>query len=86
MLNRKTLKRHADLLDRMAGQVGLDLEEEVYRGRMQFDEIADAVLRCTGCSNPDHCAGWLDTAEAREDPPGYCRNASLFRSLKPDAP
>lgn len=75
------LKRHAALFDRMATALGIDLEEEAMRGRLAFDEIADAVLRCTGCSDPGHCHGALATGEARTEAPGYCRNRALMSRL-----
>lgn len=78
------LKRHATLVDRMAGTLGLDLEEIALRGEVSVDEIGDAVLACTGCTRPDACDHWLDTHEAGADhPPGYCRNADLFARLTP---
>lgn len=84
MLNRSILKRHAALMDRMATAVGVDLEESVMRGDLRPSELSDGVLRCGGCSNPDHCESWLDkrTGQAT-DTPGYCRNGDLFRMLKP---
>lgn len=84
MQSEKTLKDHADLVDRMATTLGIDLEEAILRGQMPSLDLADAVLRCTGCSNPGHCRSWLaqqdGTAKAA---PGYCRNAELFDELTP---
>ncbi|MFP4405668.1 DUF6455 family protein [Rhodosalinus sp.] len=78
------LKHHAALVDRMAGRLGLDLEEVALRGKLSVDEIGDAVLTCTGCSRPGDCARWLDAQdEAAAHPPGYCRNAELFARLTP---
>ncbi len=88
------IKKHAQLFDRMGKAVGLDLEEEAVSGRLQFEEIAEAVLRCSRCSAPQTCQKWLakieapgkvdDTAEPAakaEHPPEYCRNADLFSYL-----
>ena len=75
------LNRHAGLFDRMAGALGIDLEEEALRGRLAFDEIADAVLRCAGCPSPDHCEHGLDAATPRDRTPGYCRNRALMERL-----
>ncbi len=47
--SRGDLKTHAALFDRMAETVGLDLQEEAISGRLRFDEISEAVLRCTRC-------------------------------------
>ncbi len=60
MQHPRTLKRHAALVDGMATARGIDLEETLMRGEISVDEISDAVLRCTACSNPEHCAGWLE--------------------------
>ncbi len=86
MQSKPVLKHHADLVDKMAETLGIDLEEAVLRGNMEFDEVSDAVLRCTGCSNPDHCAGWLaaHSSDQQDAAPGYCRNLDLFNRLKPE--
>lgn len=76
------LKRHAALVDRMAGALGLDLEEQALRGRLSIDELTDAVLRCTGCSDPAYCSGWLERTAKAVAPPGYCRNRELFAGLR----
>jgi len=77
-----TLKRHAALLDRMAGTLGIDLEESAMRGDLPPADIADAVLKCVSCADPAHCAQWLDTqADHANTTPGYCRNAELFQKL-----
>lgn len=77
------LKRHAALVDDMATAHGLDLEEQMMRGRLRFSELEDAVLRCTGCTHPDDCAHWLTTEATKgAATPGYCRNADLFTELK----
>lgn len=84
MQNRATLKRHANLVDRMATVQGLDLEERIMAGAMRPDEVSDAVLACTGCASADGCAHWLDRTESAERTPDYCRNAELFSRLKLD--
>lgn len=77
------LKRHASLLDRTASRLGLDLEEEALAGRLAFDEISEAVLRCASCACPDDCAQWLARADAVESaPPVYCRNRTLLERLQ----
>ncbi|WP_050930429.1 DUF6455 family protein [Aestuariivita boseongensis] len=86
MTTTKNLKTHAALVDQMAQAVGVDLEEAVLSGAAKFDELADAVLRCTGCSDPGHCAGWLAQEAERSAPPAYCRNLDLFKSLKAGEP
>ena len=76
------LKRHADLVDRMATARGLDLQEIALRGDLTPSDISDLVLSCTGCTQTDHCERWLNeqvgTVSAA---PHYCRNARLFSAL-----
>ncbi|MFP4274209.1 MAG: DUF6455 family protein [Paracoccaceae bacterium] len=83
MQSQKTFRRHAGLVDRMASTLGLDLEETALRGELPVDEIADAVLRCTACTDPGGCEHWLDTQGQgdADRPPAYCRNADLFTGL-----
>lgn len=84
MIETARLKHHVTLLDRMAGAVGVDLEEALLTaGGMSMDELSDAVLRCTECSNPGHCAGWLaERSEPAANTPGYCRNRDLLHRLQ----
>lgn len=84
MQSQQTLKRHAILVDRMAGHMGIDLEEAALRGRITISGIEDAVLRCTGCAQADACESALDTKSAPQGKtPSFCRNADLFDKLKP---
>lgn len=85
MQGKRTLKTHAALVDRMATAQGLDLEEQMMRGRFTTSELEDAVLRCTGCSAPDACAHWLETQGQAEAAPLYCRNAQVFAELRREA-
>ena len=85
MQSQETLKRHAALVDRMANALGVDLEEAVLRGDMPVDAVGDAVLRCTGCTNPQNCESWLPSSdEKRNAAPGYCRNNELWATLLPE--
>ncbi|MFD1342125.1 DUF6455 family protein [Litorisediminicola beolgyonensis] len=82
MVSRTVLKQHAYLVDRMAGALEIDLEEEAMRGSVSIGEIEDAVLACTGCACPGACAAWLDESDSpRAAPPDFCRNGSLFGRL-----
>lgn len=87
MPSHKTLRRHAALVDRMAGALGVDLEEAVMRGQLAPDALPDMVLRCTGCAKPDECEMLLANAaaapaqEAAQTPPYFCRNAWVFDDL-----
>ena len=83
MQNQNVLKHHAHLVDQMANTLGIALEEAAMRGRISIDEISDAVLRCTGCSNAAHCEGWLEERTQGSDrTPDYCRNSDLFAELQ----
>ena len=82
MQRQSVLKRHAGLVDKMADHVGVDLEEEVLRGRLTADELPEMVLRCTSCSNPDDCAKLLEFATGVAPAPSYCRNAHVFEKLR----
>lgn len=87
MLNTVTLKRHADLVDRMANALGLDLEEAIQSGQLRIDSLGEAVLSCTGCSNPEGCERWLEMQTGRaKDAPGICRNVQMFTDLKAGRP
>jgi hypothetical protein len=77
-----TIRRHARLFSEMADAQGVDLEEAVLRARIAPDEIAEGVLRCTGCTNPDTCEAALQAAERLEDIPSFCRNSELLEALK----
>lgn len=79
-----TLKRHAALVDRMANSLGVDLEQKIIEGQMQFDALGDMILACTGCANPDTCDHWLEQNRnvVVEAAPEYCRNGGLFALLK----
>lgn len=80
MHNQTTLAKHAALVDAMSDRLGIDLEEATLRGQIDFGEIADAVLRCTGCTGVEGCQNFLDHGIG-QDFPDYCRNAGLFREL-----
>ncbi|MEM9551985.1 MAG: DUF6455 family protein [Pseudomonadota bacterium] len=82
MQSRQVLKHHAELVDRMAQTVGVDLETAVMKGQLPPEEITDAVLRCTGCTNPEHCGQWLNETEHADAPLGYCRNAEMLKRLQ----
>ena len=87
MQNRERLRHHAGLLDRMAEARGVDLEEAVLEGRLRFDDIADAVLRCADCPNPGHCQRWLELQAGEGHPaadtPEYCRNREMLGAVQP---
>jgi len=83
MADTQTLRKHADLVDRMSQTLGLDLEESIMRGQLQIETLGDAVLSCSGCANPGACSRWLTAQEGvANDTPDYCRNGDVFDALK----
>lgn len=83
MQSQTTLKRHAALVDNMAQACGVDLEEQMLRGKLSMSDLEDAVLGCTACNSVEKCEHWLEAQTATAtDTPAYCRNATLFRALK----
>ncbi len=83
MRAQSTLKTHAALFDSMSQALGLDLEEEAIAGRLAFDEISEAVLRCSRCAHPLQCAARLaQPGEGLSEAPDYCRNRDLLSYLK----
>lgn len=83
MYDSKTIRRHANLFVTMAERQGVDLEEAVMRAEIQPDDVAEGVLRCTGCTNPDACEAALSLRKRLDNPPEYCRNSELLNALKP---
>ncbi len=76
------LKRHADLVDRMANARGIDLQEAALRGDVSLSDVSDLVLRCAGCTQTQTCERWLDEQVGSVSAtPHYCRNAREFSAL-----
>ncbi|HBT01463.1 DUF6455 family protein [Salipiger marinus] len=84
MPGREDLKRHARLVDDMATALGLDLQEQMLRGRLDMDGLEEAVFSCTACTRPGDCESWLaqHNGTPEQAPPDYCRNATLFSDLR----
>lgn len=83
MFGTRTLTRHAQLVNDMAGTVGADLPRALAEGRITGEGLREAVIRCTGCTEAEACGHWLDAHQGKaETAPGYCRNAALFERLK----
>lgn len=77
------IKRHAGLFDDMASHVGVDLQEAAIAGALSLDEMAEAVVRCTGCLQPARCALRLQSEDhVGSGAPIYCRNADLLKRLE----
>lgn len=83
----RTLHRHAALVSRMAETLGLDLTDALAHGVLTGEQWREAVLRCTGCDDPDACLSWMVArggAQAIAAAPQPCRNAALFDDLRRD--
>ncbi len=83
MQNDKTVKKHERLMTRMAGVLGVDLDEAELRGTLAPEDRGDMVLACTGCTDPEGCAKWLEANPSADAAPSYCRNADLLTDLRP---
>ncbi|MBW0156689.1 DUF6455 family protein [Sedimentimonas flavescens] len=86
-----TLNRHAALMNRMAEVMGVDLTDAMAKSVLSGTEWRDAVVRCTGCSDPEGCLHWLSQQDAPEDhdgaatagaAPGFCNNRLLMGRLR----
>lgn len=73
---------HAELVNRMAGTLGVDLAEEMLRGNLPPQALRATVLNCMGCRETGACATWLDAhGEGSDVTPGYCRNKERLQGL-----
>lgn len=88
MFGHRTLHRHAAMMNRMAEVQGLDLTAEMAAGALSGEDWRSAVVRCTGCSDPEGCLAWLGTHQPPEGeavpeaPPEYCMNRVLLAHLQ----
>ena len=83
MTTQQKNRKHADLVDRMANALGVDLEEKIIEGQLEISTLGDAVISCTNCSDPDGCEKWLAMRNGvAEQAPSMCRNAEVFEWLK----
>jgi hypothetical protein len=73
------IDHHEKLMSRMADRNGADLDLALQTGMVSPGELQDAVLTCTGCTEPEACEARLDSGETGL--PGYCRNADLITSI-----
>ena len=72
---------HARLVTRMADATGVDLVEQMQRGKLDSEDLRMMVHRCQGCTHPCDCEMRLD-AGGLTATPDYCRNTSEFAALK----
>ncbi len=74
---------HANLVDRMAETLGLDLRREVERAQITYQQVEGAVTRCMDCPDPEGCELWLEgRANGATHAPGICRNKALLENLR----
>ena len=74
---------HAKLFATMADTLGVDLTEKMQRGEVDSEDLRMMVHKCTGCTSPCDCVGWLaDNAEGAEVAPSYCRNGDELLTMK----
>ena len=81
MPGNKTRARHEALFDHMATACGADPDLAVLQGRLSPEALDDAVLSCTGCSEPDTCESLLAAGAIDGTPPSFCRNKSMLAAL-----
>lgn len=91
MFGRKTLNRHAALMNRMAQVLGIDLTEEMALRHLSGEDWREAVVRCANCDDPAACLHWLSEHAAPEEhpgepgadaAPGYCNNRDMMARLR----
>ena len=73
--------KHAKLVSNMADKVGVDLTEEMMRGKLESEDLRMMVHRCEGCTDPEACIHLLEHGAPSEFPPSYCRNADTFAAM-----
>ena len=67
--------RHARLVERMADTLGVDLAEELMRGRVMPSDLRSNVVRCMGCERTQECGVWLEAhPDGARMAPNFCRN------------
>ncbi|MEX5727542.1 hypothetical protein Ga0609869_000895 [Rhodovulum iodosum] len=83
MSGQSKFDEHADLVQKMAEALGIDLTEAMMAGNWTPEDMQATVKRCLGCTDPAHCKGWLtDNAAGSEETPGYCRNKDLLEAMR----
>lgn len=77
---------HANLVDRMADTLGLDLRREMERAKISYQQLDGAVVRCMDCppDPPEGCELWMESRAAggATHAPGICRNKALLENLR----
>ena len=73
------IDHHEKLMRRMADRNGADLDLALQTGMVSPGELRDAVLACTGCTDPEACEERLTRGDSGL--PEYCRNADMITSI-----
>lgn len=83
LLGTTAAERHFWLTQGMARTVGVNLTEAIAAGRISRAELAQMVVRCSGCEFPERCVRWMaEGTHLDADPPAYCLNHEVIASLK----
>ena len=78
MFGSKRLARHEALITGMTLKLGV---EQVAADQLSPEEWRGAVLRCSTCSDPEACTGFLAEPGSAGAAPDYCRNHDLMARL-----
>lgn len=75
-------RTHFWLAQRMAKEVGVDLNAQTRQGHLDQADWAAMITRCRGCEWANGCATWLEQQNGGSDVPSSCVNVDQFRALK----
>lgn len=84
MSTMERFQSHERLMTRLADANGVDFDLKLQTGEVTPDFYNDAVLKCTGCSDPDGCRRHLQ--EGRSGIPSFCRNRDDLLRLSEATP
>ncbi|MHC0053395.1 DUF6455 family protein [Actibacterium sp. D379-3] len=78
------LDEHADLVQRMADVLGVDLAEEMQAGRLTPEQFRSTVLRCVGCLEAGECQHFLalNAESGSDETPSFCRNKAELEAMR----
>ncbi|MEI4472680.1 DUF6455 family protein [Frigidibacter sp. MR17.24] len=82
MCGTRTVHHHAQLVNAMAGALGVDLTERLDAGTLSSEDWAEMVLGCSGCANPEGCGRWLAEHPQAEAAPDYCVNGEELGAMR----
>lgn len=66
----------------MAYRHGIDLEEQLFLGRLDSQHFEDAFQRCLSCSHSCACRTRLSNLEPLIEIPDYCVNADFLKQVE----